>query len=63
MLIETGKIRIMINNVYLAIPKECRVWCCGHSESISGESDTDDGRGRNLVSNCAHPLPVETKSQ
>ena len=38
MLIETGKIRIMINNVYLAIPKECRVWCCGHSESISGQT-------------------------
>ena len=38
MLIETGKIRIMINNVYLAIPKECRVWRCGHSESISGQT-------------------------
>ena len=38
MSIETGKIRIMINNVYLAIPKECRVWCCGHSDSISGQT-------------------------
>ena len=28
----------MINNVYLAIPKECRVWCCGLSESISGQT-------------------------
>ena len=28
----------MINHVYLAIPKECRVWCCGHSESISGKT-------------------------
>ena len=36
MLIETGKIRIMINNVYLTIPKECRVWCYGHS--LSGQT-------------------------